>query len=302
MTLGLAFEASTSLFGQGKNNKHKELGWTPSLLDRNHPVDLSGPYRAMRAAMRCVLNTERAMRCDAKIWRCAFSLQKSSAMRCRDAKTLAMRCRDAGHSAVDMSHLSRGNVPSVPRTCCPIHVEVHTNQVRTSRMSWHLPPNHPRDTSKAYRPPNSSNIQEPKKAWNGYVQTNVCTNNSEQREGTTHENMGFSTQKGPENSSERRHERCHGVCITMLSAPSIYVFVLFIGFSSPCSCLHYHWETKGRFHKGRFWRMCPRSGFRSGGTCERTLVAGFRSGGASEYTLILVFVPGEHLPNVNLQH
>ena len=63
---------------------------------------LSGPYRAMRGAIRCerrcVLNTKR--RCDAmqKSWRCAFSLQKSSAMRSHDAKTLAMRCHDAGHS------------------------------------------------------------------------------------------------------------------------------------------------------------------------------------------------------------
>ena len=39
------------------------------------------------------------MRCDAKSWRCAFSLRKSSAMRPHDAKTLAMRCRDAGHAA-----------------------------------------------------------------------------------------------------------------------------------------------------------------------------------------------------------
>ena len=40
---------------------------------------------------------------------------------------------------------------------------------------------------------------------------------------------------------------------------------------------------KGGFVKGWSWRMCPRSGFCSGGTCERTLVP--------------VFVPGEH-PNV----
>ena len=45
-----------------------------------------------------------------------------------------------------------------------------------------------------------------------------------------------------------------------------------------------HREIKGRFRKlGWFWHMCPRSGFRSGGACERTLVP--------------VFVPGEH-PNV----
>ena len=42
--------------------------------------------------------------------------------------------------------------------------------------------------------------------------------------------------------------------------------------------------------------MYPRSGFRSGGTCERTLVLVFRSGGTSECTLVPVFVPGEHPP------
>ena len=41
-----------------------------------------------------------------------------------------------------------------------------------------------------------------------------------------------------------------------------------------------HWETKGGFVKGWFWRTCPRSGFRSGGTYECTLV--------------LAFVPEEH--------
>ena len=42
--------------------------------------------------------------------------------------------------------------------------------------------------------------------------------------------------------------------------------------------------------------MHPRSGFRSGGTCECTLVPVFRSGGTSERTLVPVFVPGEHPP------
>ena len=42
-------------------------------------------------------------------------------------------------------------------------------------------------------------------------------------------------------------------------------------------------SQKTIFVKGWFWRMCPRSGFRSGGTYESTLVS--------------VFVPGEH-PNV----
>ena len=75
------------------------------LIELKLRQDLSGPYRSMRAAMRCerrcVVNTAR--RCDAmqKSWRCAFSLRKSSAMRSHDAKTLAMRCRDAGHSGQD---------------------------------------------------------------------------------------------------------------------------------------------------------------------------------------------------------
>ena len=34
-------------------------------------------------------------------------------------------------------------------------------------------------------------------------------------------------------------------------------------------------RQKGGFVKGWFWRMCPRSGFRSEGTCERTLVPVF---------------------------
>ena len=55
-----------------------------------------------------------------------------------------------------------------------------------------------------------------------------------------------------------------------------------------------HWAAK--FIKGWFWRMYPRSSFRSGGTCERTLVPVFRSGGTSECTLVPVFVPGEHPP------
>ena len=34
-------------------------------------------------------------------------------------------------------------------------------------------------------------------------------------------------------------------------------------------------DKRAVFVKGSFWRMCPRSGFRSGGTCERTVVPGF---------------------------
>ena len=31
-----------------------------------------------------------------------------------------------------------------------------------------------------------------------------------------------------------------------------------------------HWEIRGRFPKGWFWRTYPRSGFRSGGTSAKT--------------------------------
>ena len=61
---------------------------------------------------------------------------------------------DPNHPA-DVSRLSRGNVPLVPQTFCQVYVELHINQVGTSRMSRDSPPKHPRDTSKAYRPPHS---------------------------------------------------------------------------------------------------------------------------------------------------
>ena len=40
---------------------------------------------------------------------------------------------------VDMSRLSRRNVPFVPRTFCPLCVDWHRNQARTSYMSLELP-------------------------------------------------------------------------------------------------------------------------------------------------------------------
>ena len=86
----------------------RKLPAFPYIAFLKHLNNLSGPYRAMRAAMRCerrcVVNTE--WRCDAmqKSWRCAFSLRKSSAMRSHDAKTLAMRCRDASHSVNNEKH------------------------------------------------------------------------------------------------------------------------------------------------------------------------------------------------------
>ena len=51
-------------------------------------------------------------------------------------------------------------------------------------------------------------------------------------------------------------------------------------------------RQKGDFVKGWFWRMCPSSGFRSGGTCERTLVPVFVPGGTSECALVRVFCSG----------
>ena len=51
---------------------------------------------------------------------------------------------DCNHP-VDVSRLSHGNVPSVPRTFCPIYGELRINQVGTSRMSQGSPPNCPLD-------------------------------------------------------------------------------------------------------------------------------------------------------------
>ena len=60
-------------------------------------------------------------------------------------------------------------------------------------------------------------ISGPKKHGNGNVQANVRANNSGQFEGTVHENVGVSRQKGTENSPELRPEHYHG--ISLLSAP-----------------------------------------------------------------------------------
>ena len=56
---------------------------------------------------------------------------------------------------VDVSRLSSGSAPFVPRAFCPIYVELHRKQVGTSWMCRDSPPNRPRDTPKAYRPPKS---------------------------------------------------------------------------------------------------------------------------------------------------
>ena len=60
--------------------------------------------------------------------------------------------------------------------------------------------------------------------------------------------------------------------------------------------LHYivREETKGRFRKGRFWQMYRRSGFRSGDTCERTLVPVFRPGKHANIPSFRFFVLAEH--------
>ena len=44
---------------------------------------------------------------------------------------------------VDVSRLSCGNVPSVPRTFCPVYMELHTNEVGISRLSRDLTPKPP---------------------------------------------------------------------------------------------------------------------------------------------------------------
>ena len=79
-----------------------------------------------------------------------------------------------------------------------------------------------------------------------------------------------------------RHEFSHEKCSE--NFPEIFEPLRFIG------------RQKGGFVKGWFWRTYPRSGFRSGGTCERTLVPVSRSGGTSKCTLVPFFVLGEHPP------
>ena len=55
-------------------------------------------------------------------------------------------------------------------------------------------------------------------------------------------------------------------------------------------------RQNGGFVKGWFWRMCSRSGFRSGGTCECTLVPVFVAAEHANVPSFRFFVPGEHLP------
>ena len=51
-------------------------------------------------------------------------------------------------------------------------------------------------------------------------------------------------------------------------------------------------RQKGVFVKEWFWRTCPRCGFRSRGTCERTLVPVFVSGEHANVTSFRFLVPG----------
>ena len=55
-------------------------------------------------------------------------------------------------------------------------------------------------------------VRGPEKTWNGNIQTNVRTNISEECEGTAQENVGFETKRA-RNSSELRHEHCHGISL-----------------------------------------------------------------------------------------
>ena len=73
-------------------------GVTP--LHRVFMSNLSGPYRAMRAAMRCerrcVLNMEMAMRCDAKILAMhilAAEILRDALPRCKNTSDAMPRCR-----------------------------------------------------------------------------------------------------------------------------------------------------------------------------------------------------------------
>ena len=63
--------------------------------------------------------------------------------------------KEFGGTSKFRSQLSRGFGPCVPRTFCPICVDLHRNQVGTSWISLRLPLDRPQDTSEVYRPPKS---------------------------------------------------------------------------------------------------------------------------------------------------
>ena len=75
----------------------------------------------------------------------------------------------------------------------------------------------------------------------------------------------------------------HGLCMLGLR-----IGVRFLCLAGP----PFEKRQNGSFVKWWFWRMCPPSDFRSGGTCECTPRSGFASWGTSECTLVLVFVAG----------
>ena len=57
-----------------------------------------------------------------------------------------------------------------------------------------------------------------------------------------------------------------------------------------------HWEIKGRFRKRVVLANVPSFRFPFWGNMRTYPRSGFRSGGTSECTLVAVFVPGEHPP------
>ena len=59
---------------------------------------------------------------------------------------------------------------------------------------------------------------------------------------------------------------------------------------------YYHWETRGRFRKRVVLANVPSFQFSFRGNMRTYPRSGFRSGGTSERTLVPVFVPGEHPP------
>ena len=76
------------------------FGDTLSDTLRGHIIKLSGPYRAMRAAMRCerrcVVNAEMAMRCDAKILAMRVLVAEilcDALPRCENTSDAMPRCR-----------------------------------------------------------------------------------------------------------------------------------------------------------------------------------------------------------------
>ena len=66
--------------------------------------------------------------------------------------------------------------------------------------------------------------------------------------------------------------------------------------SSACVLLKSHWEIKGRFRKRMVLANVPSFRFSFWGNMRTCPRSGFRSGGTSQCTLVPVFVPGKHPP------